>query len=138
MKTYKKNYIGKDTEKNYLFYPGSVVKYKGQFYLLWNINESEKAQLINKDGVKFTETPATNQLTWVDQCPIVKFAGCEFIVDRHNRVFCTTTGNLVYKNNCPERQMILTELYNSPLLVSKVNFYKGYLDLLQHNRSVGA
>jgi hypothetical protein len=47
--------------KNYLFYPGSVVKYKDQFYLLWNVNKFGKAQLIDKNGVKFSGTPATNR-----------------------------------------------------------------------------
>jgi hypothetical protein len=122
--------------KNYLFYPGSVVKYKDQFYLLWNVNKFGKAQLIDKNGVKFSGTPATNRLKWVDQCPIVEYANRKFIVDRHNRIFSTTTGNQVYNTNCPERKKILTALNDSPLLVSKENFYKGFMSLLEFNRCV--
>jgi hypothetical protein len=122
--------------KNYLFYPGSVVKYKGQFYLLWNVNKFGKAQLIDKNGVKFSGTPATNRLTWVDQCPVVEYANRKFIVDRHNRIFSTTTGNQVYKTNCPERKKILTALNDSPLLESKENFYKGFMSLLEFNRCI--
>jgi hypothetical protein len=122
--------------KNYLFYPGSVVKYKGQFYLLWNVNKFGKAQLIDKNGVKFSGTPATNRLQWVDQCPVVEYANRKFIVDRHNRIFSTTTGNQVYKSNCPERKKILTALNDSPLLESKENFYKGFMSLLEFNRCV--
>jgi len=50
------------------------VKYKDQFYLLWNVNKFGKAQLIDKNGVKFSGTPATNRLKWVDQCPVINYA----------------------------------------------------------------
>jgi hypothetical protein len=122
--------------KNYLFYPGSVVKYKGQFYLLWNVNKFGKAQLIDKNGIKFSGTPMTNRLQWVNQCPVINYANRKFIVDRNNRIFSTATGNQVYKTNCPERKKILTALNDSPLLESKENFYKGFMSLLEFNRCI--
>jgi hypothetical protein len=72
----------------------------------------------------------------MDQCPVVEYANRKFIVDRNNRIFSTTTGNQVYKSNCPERKKILTALNNSPLLESKENFYKGFMSLPEFNRCI--
>lgn len=89
---------------------GSVVDYNGIYFLLWNINSANKAQLIGSEGIKHTGTPCVRNLKLVKKLPVVTFNNCKYAVDKYNRIFSLATGKLVYTTNCPERARLLAEI----------------------------
>ena len=89
---------------------GSVVYYNNQFFILWNITVLDKAQLITPEGSKFSGTPHKGKLEFIKELPIVCFNRNDYAIDRYNRIFSLTTGNLVYNTDCAERGFILREV----------------------------
>lgn len=89
---------------------GSVVYYNGQFFILWNTTVLDKAQLITPEGRKFSGTPNTSKLEFIKELPIVEYNRSKYAIDKYNRIFSMSTGNLVYTTNCPERARILDEV----------------------------
>ncbi|HPP18466.1 MAG TPA: hypothetical protein PLT51_00600, partial [Candidatus Dojkabacteria bacterium] len=92
---------------------GDVVEYKGQAYILWNINPAGKAQLTAADGSKFSGTPEMNKLSYLKSLPKVEFNNKMFVVDSKDRIFSLSTGNEVYKN-ATEKPQVLAKLKKQP------------------------
>src|SRR5690606_6827447 len=67
-------------------------------YLLWNINNAGKAQLIDIEGNKFSGTPNLDKLTKMDSLPIVRHDnGTDYIVTEDNKIISTATGIQAFK-----------------------------------------
>ena len=78
---------------------GNVVSYKNQAYLLWNINESQKAQLITKEGSKFSGTPSLDKLDKIiASYPIVDYNNTKYIVTKNGNIYSTKTGKNVFQS----------------------------------------
>lgn len=90
--------------------PGSVVKYNGNYFILWSITVLDRAQLITPEGYKFTGTPHKSKLEFIKNLPVVTFNHTRYVVDRNNRIFSLATGNLCYETDRPERSRILSEV----------------------------
>ena len=76
---------------------GDLVNYNNSPYLLWNINEAGKAQLIDIKGNKFSGTPAVNKLSVISSSPIVKHSnGTGYIVYDNRLIISTATGKLSF------------------------------------------
>jgi hypothetical protein len=100
--------------------PGAVVTYNNSYFLLWNINDANKAQLISADGKRFTRTPNLDKLTWHKTLPTVFYINAKYMVDRNHRIFSLTTGKQVYKNNSPQKRAILALVDHTN--ISLINF----------------
>ena len=96
---------------------GKPVSYNGSLYLVWNINESSKAQLIDlSTGQKFSGTPNPENLTLVTNGPkyvTVDYNNQKYIVAGiTNRIFSLQTGNEVYtsfdNSSVVQKERILT------------------------------
>lgn len=98
--------------------PGSVVSYKGKKYLLWNINESGKAQLTDSTGAKFAGTPMLNKLENTGVIfPTVEYNNNTFYILPGNVLISAANGKEVY--NTPagaemKRQILNKYVDNAP------------------------
>jgi hypothetical protein len=82
---------------------GSVVKYtpKGQqeqTWIVWNINESGKVQLIKADGTRFTGTPLAKNVKPIGYYTSTVFNSTDYIVTSREKVYSLATGLMVYEN----------------------------------------
>jgi len=75
---------------------GSVVRHNGKLYLLWNINDSGKAQLVRPDGTKFSGTPDPSNLEVLGSYPTTEYNGTRYIVSNKGNVYSVATGKMVY------------------------------------------
>ena len=86
---------------------GSVVMYNNAYALLWNINASNKVQLISPDGDKLIGTPSIDKIRVIKELPRVVYNKTTYVVDKHNRIFSLSTGKLCFITDCPQRTFIL-------------------------------
>jgi hypothetical protein len=115
---------------DFLLSPGAVVTYNNQYFLLWNINETNKAQLITSAGKKFSGTPDVSKLTWVKTLPSVEYLNASYLVDKHNRIFSLASGNEVYSlksKSQHHRNAILAQVTKSPIFKIQQNFEIGFI-----------
>lgn len=75
---------------------GSLVIYQGKRYLLWNINPSNKAQLISSDFKKFSGTPSVDKLQSIGSYVTTKYNNTEYIVTSKGNIFSGASGKLVF------------------------------------------
>jgi hypothetical protein len=98
--------------------PGAVVKYNGKTYLLWNINNSGKAQLIGIDGSKFSGTPSTSKLQVIGGYKTTMYNGTKYIVTDNNTIYSTATGKKVYEglddSSKKQKQTIIDQAEKAP------------------------
>jgi len=73
--------------------PGAVVTYNNKKYILWNINNANKAQLIQTDGTKFSGTPNLDKLTVDGNYPIANYNGTDYIVTNNGNIYSLANGN---------------------------------------------
>ena len=97
---------------------GAVVKYNGKTYLLWNINNSAKAQLIGIDGSKFSGTPSTSKLQVIGGYKTTMYNGTKYIVTDNNIIYSTATGKKVYEglddSSKKQKQTIIDQAEKAP------------------------
>lgn len=77
---------------------GSVVKYKDKQWIVWNINDKNKVQLISSEGTKFSGTPNVENVTPIGYYTTTVFNGTDYVVTGNEKVYSLATGSLVYEN----------------------------------------
>ena len=105
---------------------GCVVEYKGKKYLLWHVNSSGKAQLMNPDGTKFSGTPEVAKLKWLYQVPVVHFNKVDYAVDIRQRIISLATGKICFTSGTT-RQFILEQANQSEIVTIHANYDMGFL-----------
>lgn len=91
-----KSLFTKDTFSNVV--KGSVVNYNDKKWIVWNISDSNKAQLINTEGEKFSGTPNLDKLTKIGDYTTTVFNGIDYIVTQNENIYSLATGKQVYTN----------------------------------------
>ena len=91
-----KSLFTKDTFSNVV--KGSVVNYNDKKWIVWNISDSNKAQLINTEGEKFSGTPNLDKLTKIGDYTTTVFNGTDYIVTQNENIYSLATGKQVYTN----------------------------------------
>jgi len=71
---------------------GSVVKYKDNTWIVWNITDNGGAQLINIAGEKFSGTPKLDKLTPIGYYTTTDFNGTDYIVTANENIYSLATG----------------------------------------------
>jgi hypothetical protein len=87
---------------------GSVIEYKNaegvNKWLVWNITEQDKLQLIGLDGSKFSGTPNKDsknitKILGAYATTVDESTGVDVIVTDNNNIYSTATGDKLYENN---------------------------------------
>ena len=80
--------------------PGSVISYKSEKMLVWNINQSGKLQLLTAEGKKFPGTPSVKpEIEVIGTYPKVKYNNIEYILTDNNNIYSTASGKKVFEKN---------------------------------------
>lgn len=95
---------------------GSVINYKGEKYIVWNVNASDKLQLIKADGSKFSGTP---NITSPDvksigyyQIVVDPSTGGDVIVTDSGSIYSLTTGSRIHEAKDGSTTKKRTDIYN--------------------------
>lgn len=105
---------------------GDIVEYKGERFVLWNINETGKAQLTDLiSGEKFSGTPNVDKLTHLEKGAIVPYNnGTSYIVAK-DRIISTATGKFSFigddKSSRIQRNYILEKAMTGKTLNTQEN-----------------
>jgi hypothetical protein len=75
---------------------GAVVQYKDSKWILWNVNSSGKAQLIDVEGKKAPGTPNINNIKVLSYYPTTVYNGVDYIVTPNENIYSLATGDKVY------------------------------------------
>jgi hypothetical protein len=86
----------KDTTANVV--KGSVVNYNGKKWIVWNITDKDKAQLIDTEGNKFSGTPNLDKLSPIGNYITTEFNGTDYIVTQNENIYSLDTGKQVFTN----------------------------------------
>lgn len=96
---------------NTLLQPGARVRYNDKEYILWKINTSNKAQLIDDNGKKFSGTPNIDKLTVLGNYKQYTYNnGMNYISPNGKDVYSLSSGNKVFESNVNIKNMILAGL----------------------------
>jgi hypothetical protein len=107
---------------------GAVVEYKGDKYLYWNTNNSNKAQLIKTDGTKFSGTPDLDKLIVLGNYKTTKFNNNDYIVTDNNNVYSGATGNLVYTGKDNSSKITKEKIINQAFVITPESLWLNYKD----------
>jgi hypothetical protein len=77
---------------------GSVVDYNDKKWIVWNISDTGKAQLIDTEGNKFSGTPNLDKLTKIGDYITTDFDGTDYIVTGNENIYSLATGKQVFTN----------------------------------------
>lgn len=91
---------------------GSVVKYKDKQWIVWNVTDKGKAQLISSDGTKFSGTPNVENVSPVGYYTTTVFNGTDYVVTSKEKIYSLATGSLVYENKDNSTKMQKERIIN--------------------------
>lgn len=95
---------------------GSVVNYKDKPWIVWNISDANRAQLIDTEGNKFSGTPDINKLQKVGDYRTTVYNGNDYIVSANENIYSLTTGKLVFtnkdKSTLSTKEKIISQIMN--------------------------
>lgn len=75
---------------------GSVVNYNSKQWIVWNISDTNRAQLIDTEGNKFSGTPNIDKMTKIGDYTTTDFNGTDYIVTAKENIYSLTTGKQVF------------------------------------------
>jgi hypothetical protein len=109
---------------------GAVVEYNGTKWLLWNITDKNKAQLITTEGKKFSGTPNLDKLKVISYLPSTVYNGVDYIVTPNENVYSLATGVKVYtaldNSSKTQKERIIKQLLEENGLPSTTNLESRY------------
>lgn len=113
---------------------GSVVEYKGLKWIVWNITDSNRAQLINTNGEKFSGTPNLDKLTKIGDYTTTDFNGTDYIVTANENIYSLDTGKQVFTSldgsTKTKKEMIINQIMEENGLDTIELIYNKFKDQL--------
>ena len=91
---------------------GAVVTYNNKKYILWNINNSNKAQLVGVDGTKFSGTPNLDKLIVEGNYPKATYNGTEYIVTDKGNIYSLANGSIRWTSDAQSSLDARNDIYS--------------------------
>jgi hypothetical protein len=106
---------------------GSVVDYNNKKWIVWNISDTGKAQLIDTEGNKFSGTPNSDKLTKIGDYTTTVFDGTDYIVTGNENIYSLATGKQVFTNGdgstASKKAKIISQIMEeNDLVLPETNF----------------